>query len=167
MTNQPVGIFRCNMTTPTELAEELFSMSQEYGNAKVLVEANNVGIVVLQHLEGANLWKSSEDKNWTTTQTNKRIMFEELKEGIRTGSINTLDNITVAELRSIKIDHKYNISLTRANGAHADSAVALALAYQCLRIVRLPTKPYLPDWVKAKKAERIINANNGSAIRRY
>ena len=167
MTNQPVGIFRCNMTTPTELAEELFSLSQEYGNAKVLVEANNVGIVVLQHLEGVNLWKSGEDKNWTTTQVNKRMMFEELKEGIRSGSINTLDNITVAELRSIKIDHKYNISLTRANGAHADSAVALALAYQCLRIVRLPTKPYLPEWVKAKKAERIINANNGSALRRY
>lgn len=167
MTNQPVGIFRCNRTTPTELAEELFSISQEYGVAKILVEANNVGIVVLQQLEGANLWKSPEDKNWTTTQANKRIMFEELKEGLRTGSINTLDNITVAELRSIKIDNKYNISLTRANGAHADSAVALALAYQCLKQVRLPTKAYLPDWVKTRKAEKIINANNGSALRRY
>lgn len=166
-TNQPVGIFRCNKTTPTELAEELFSISQEYGNAKILVEANNVGIVVLQQLAGSNLWKSSDDKNWTTTQSNKRIMFEELKEGIRTGSINTLDSVTVAELRSIKIDNKYNISLTRANGAHADSAVALALAYQCLKLVRLPTKAFLPDWVKSRKAEKIINANNGSALRRY
>ena len=167
MTHQPVGIFRCNMTTPTELAEELFSISQEYGNAKILVEANNVGIVVLQQLAGANLWKTSDDKNWTTTQSNKRVMFEELREGLRTGTINTLDSITVAELRSIKIDNKYNISLTRANGAHADSAVALALAYQGLKQVRLPTKPFLPDWIKSKKAERIINANNGSGLRRY
>ena len=68
---------------------------------------------------------------------------------------------------SIKLDNKYNISLTRANGAHADSAVALALAYQCLKSVRLPTKPFLPDWVKARKADRIINTANALNIRRY
>ena len=166
-TYQPVGIFRCNMTTPTELAEELFSMSQEYNGAKILVENNNVGVVVNQCLGGSNLWKSSDDKFWTTTQTNKRVMFEELKEAIRSGTIYQIDSITVAELRSIKVDYKYNISLTRANGAHADSAVALALAYQCLKQVRLPSKPFLPDWVKSKKADRIINANNGSGLRRY
>lgn len=167
MTGQPVGIFRCNQTTPTELAEELFSISQEYNGAKILVENNNVGVVVNQCLSGANLWKSSDDKFWTTGAINKRVMFEELKEGIRTGAIYQIDGITLAELRSIKLDNKYNISLTRANGAHADSAVALALAYQCLKNVRLPTKPFLPDWVKARKAERIINNSNGSGLRRY
>lgn len=166
-TNQPVGIFRCNQTTPTELAEELFSISQEYNGAKILVESNNVGIVVLQSLQGANLWKSIEDKWWTTGAVNKRIMFEELKEAIRTGTVNQLDAITVSELRSIKLDNKYNISLTRANGAHADSAVALALAYQCLKSVRLPTKPFLPDWVKSRKAERIIENANALKARRY
>jgi hypothetical protein len=167
MTSQPVGIFRCNHTTPTDLAGELFSISQEYNNAKILVESNNVGIVVLQCLQGSNLWKSSEDKHWTTTQTNKRVMFEELKESIRTGTINQLDRIILQELRSIKIDKHYNISLTRANGAHADSAVALALAYQCMKNVRLPTKPFLPSWIHTKKARTIIDHGNGSATRRY
>jgi hypothetical protein len=166
-TGQPVAIFRCNQTTPTELAEELFSISQEYNGAKILVENNNVGVVVNQCLGGSNLWKTSDDKFWTTTAINKRVMFEELKEAIRTGTIYQLDSITLSELRSIKLDNKYNISLTRANGAHADSAVALALAYQCLKSVRLPTKPFLPDWVKARKAERIINTANALNIRRY
>lgn len=164
---QPVAIFRCNQTTPTELAEELFSISQEYNGAKILVENNNVGVVVNQCLGGSNLWKTSDDKFWTTTAINKRVMFEELKEAIRTGTIYQLDSITLSELRSIKLDNKYNISLTRANGAHADSAVALALSYQCLKSVRLPTKPFLPDWVKARKAERIINTANALNIRRY
>jgi hypothetical protein len=167
MTSQPVGIFRCNHTTPTDLAGELFSISQEYNGAKILVESNNVGIVVLQCLQGSNLWKSNDDKHWTTTQGNKRVMFEELKESIRSGTINQLDHIILQELRSIKIDKHYNISLTRANGAHADSAVALALAYQCMKNVRLPSKPFLPEWVKHGKANKIISAGNGSAARRY
>jgi hypothetical protein len=94
-------------------------------------------------------------------------MFEELKESIRSGTINQLDHIILQELRSIKIDKHYNISLTRANGAHADSAVALALAYQCMKNVRLPSKPFLPEWVKHGKANKIISAGNGSAARRY
>ena len=166
-TGQPVGIFRCNMTTPTELAQELFSISQEYNGAKILVESNNVGIVVIQSLGGSNLWKSADDKYWTTTQTNKRVMFEELKEAIRSGTLNQIDSITLGELRSIKLDNKYNISLTRANGAHADSAVALALAYQCMKGVRLPSKPFLPQWVKERRAERIIINANALNIRRY
>ena len=155
------------MTTPTELAEELFSISQEYNGAKILVENNNVGIVVNQCLQGSNLWKSNDDKYWTTTATNKRVMFEELKEAIRSGTLHQIDSITLGELRSIKLDNKYNISLTRANGAHADSAVALALAFQCMKQVRLPTKPFLPDWVKARRAERIVTNANALNIRRY
>jgi len=166
-TGQPVGIFRCNMTTPTDLAQELFSISQEYNGAKILVESNNVGIVVLQCLSGSNLWKSADDKYWTTTQTNKRVMFEELKEAIRSGTLHQIDTVTLGELRSIKLDSKYNISLIRANGAHADSAVALALAYQCMKQVRLPTKAFLPQWVKEKRAERIVANANALNIRRY
>ena len=95
-TAQPVAIFRCNQTTPVELAEELLSISAEYGNAKILVESNNVGIVVLQQLPGGLLWTDSAGKWWTTNLTNKRMMFEELREGIRTGYINNLDNITIS-----------------------------------------------------------------------
>lgn len=167
MTGQPVGIFRSNTTTPVEFAAELFSISAEYNNAKILIENNNVGVVCNQQLSGCNLWKSADDKYWTTNAQNKRIAFEELKEAIRTGTLHMLDSITVSELRSIKLDKYYNISLTRANGAHADNAMALALALQCLKNVRLPTKSFLPQWVKSRKAEKIVNQNNGSAMRRY
>lgn len=167
MTGQIAGIFRCNKTTPVDLAGELFAISQEYNGAKILVENNNVGVVVNQQLIGANLWKSPDDKYWTTTAQNKRIVFEELKEAIRTGALHNIDTITLGELRSIKLDKHYNISLTRANGAHADSAMALALAVQCLKNVKLPTKAFLPQWVKERKAEKIVKQYNGSAIRRY
>lgn len=167
MTGQVAGIFRCNSTTPTDLAQEVFSIAQEYNGAKILVENNHVGSVVNQCLQGSNLWKTSDDKFWTTNQTNKRVMFEELKEAIRTGTINMLDTVTLAELRSIKLDKHYNISLTRANGAHADSAVALALAFQALKNVRLPTKTFLPQWVKIKSADRIVASQNGIGARRY
>jgi hypothetical protein len=167
MTNQPVGIFRSNTITPTDLALQLYSIAAEYNGAKILVENNNVGVVVNQNLSGANLWKTTDDKFWTTSQTNKRVAFEELKEGIRTGTINQIDALTLAELRSIKLDKQYNISLERANGAHADSAVALALAYQCLKIVRLPTKEFLPDWIKTRRANKIISRNNATSVRRY
>jgi hypothetical protein len=167
MTNQIVGIFRCNVTTPTELADELFSISAEYNNAKILVENNGIGVVVNQCLSGSNLWRSPEDKPWNTTQTNKRIMFEELKEGIRSGKINQIDTITLAELRSIKLDKHYNISLERANGAHADSAVALALACQCLKIVKLPTKSFLPQWVKTQRSAKIVSNHSADKTRRY
>lgn len=167
MTGQLVGVFRCNKTTPTALAEELFSISEEYNGAKILVENNSIGVVVNQCLSGANLWKTPEDKFWTTTQTNKRIAFEELKEGIKSGIINQIDSVTLAELRSIKLDKQYNISLERANGAHADSAVALALAYQCLKAVRLPTKSFLPQWVKDQKSSRIVSNHTAEKTRRY
>ena len=167
MTGQVAGIFRCNSTTPTDLAQEVFSIAQEYNGAKILVENNHVGSVVNQCLQGSNLWKTSDDKFWTTNQNNKRVMFEELKEAIRTGTINMLDTITLSELRSIKLDKHYNISLTRANGAHADSAVALALAFQALKNVRLPTRTFLPQWIKNRSADKIVNAQNGSSARRY
>lgn len=167
MTAQPVGIFRCNMTTPTGLAEELFSIAAEYNGAKILVENNNVGIVVNQQLQGGNLWKTTDDKFWTTSQTNKRVAFEELKEAIRSGVLYQIDAVTLSELRSIKLDKQYNISLERANGSHADSAVALALAFQCLKSVHLPSKSFLPGWVKERKASSIISNHNASATRRY
>tara|TARA_R110000868_G_scaffold370739_2_gene634224 strand:+ start:592 stop:2088 length:1497 start_codon:yes stop_codon:yes gene_type:complete len=167
MTGQVAGIFRCNNTTPTDLAQEVFSIAQEYNGAKILVENNHVGSVVNQCLQGSNLWKTSDDKFWTTNQNNKRVMFEELKEAIRSGTINMLDTVTLSELRSIKLDKHYNISLTRANGAHADSAVALALAFQALKNVRLPTKTFLPQWIKDRSAGKIVDRQNGSATRRY
>lgn len=166
-TYQPVGIFRCNTTTPTDLATELFTISKTYNNAKILVENNNIGVVVNQCLIGSNLWKTNDDKYWTTNQMNKRVAFEELKEMIRSGTLNMLDTTTLAELRSIKIDKHYNISLNRANGSHADSAVALALGIQCLKNVRLPTKSFLPDWVKSKRADRIVSNANATNARRY
>jgi hypothetical protein len=36
-----------------------------------------------------------------------------------------------------------------------------------MKNVRLPTKPFLPEWVKHGKANKIISAGNGSAARRY
>jgi hypothetical protein len=167
MTNQPVAIFRCNQTTPVELAEELLSISAEYNNAKILVENNNVGVVTNQQLPGSLLWTDSAGKYWTTNLTNKRMMFEELRESIRTGYLNQIDSVTLSEIRSIKLDKHNNLVLTRANGAHCDSAVALALALQCLKIVRLPTKPYLPDFIKARKAHRIIEGATAQKARRY
>ena len=168
-THQPVLIWRSNEVSPVYLAERIVDFANDYNKALVLVESNNFGNVVLNelhHLGYNKIWKTTDGKDWITTTKSKTQMFERLKELIQSGFIHYLDNIAYSELRAITISDRGLIELSTQDGAHSDNAVALALAYVCLDKVKLKEVPYLPDWIKARKAERIVN-KGGVGISRH
>jgi len=170
-THQPVLLYRSNDVSPVYLAERIIDFATEYNNALVLVESNNFGNVVLNemnHYGYYHIWKQ-DGKDWITTLKSKTQMFENLKDKIQQGFLQYIDNIAYAEMRAITVNDRGHIELSNTGGAHSDNAVALALAFMCLEKVQLKAVPFLPAWIKARQADRIIN-NAGASIankRRY
>ena len=169
LTNQPVYIFRSNTITPVELAVKCQEVSGRYNNAKVLVESNNMGGVVLnelRHLGFTNIWKDVNGKDWNTNIKTKTEMFENMKKTIAGGLLMDIDNITMAELRSLTVNEKGHIKIPENMASHGDSAVALALSCICLNSVRLSQKTFLPDWISRRKGDK-IRQNAGASVGNY
>lgn len=172
MTNQPVCIYRSNKITPVELAEVIFDLSQKYNDALTIVESNNYGNTVineLRHLGFKRFWMDSDGRDWLTTSKSKVQMFENLKEDIRNGIIRNIDNITLAELRSLQVNERGTIIIPENLSSHGDSAIALSLSSIALKDVKLPEKTFLPSWIRSNRASKIIE-NGGvgaSRMRRY
>lgn len=173
MTSSPVAFWRSNTTEPTNLAEQIIDIATDYNDALVLVEANNFGGIVLNQMRHENwgrFWKGPDGRDWVTSAKSKVHAFENLKQMIQRGSIRHLDKIVYDELRTITVSERGTIELSQDDvTGHSDSAVALALAAVCLDKVKLPEVMIVPDWVKKKRIDRIIN-NHGAAVgptRRY
>jgi len=172
ITGSPCAIWRSNQTEPTALAEQIIDIATEYNYAHVLVESNNFGGIVLNQMRHGgwrHFWKSSDGKDWVTSAKTKAQIFEGLRTKCQRGEIRHIDRATYDELRGITVSDRGTIELQRSEGAHSDSAMALALAYQCLDKVKLPEISILPDWIKQRRVDRII-LNNGvgcGPTRRY
>jgi len=168
-THQPVALFRSNTISPEMFARVIQEYSAMYNNAKVLIESNNWGLPVLnelKHLGFTNLWKDDKGKDWTTSASTKLTMFEELRAALRSGVIFQLDNLTMSELRSYTLDDKGLAPHVPSNlPHHGDLVISLALAYQCLKTVRLNSTE-LPIWVKHQRAMK-IKKNAPGVGRRY
>lgn len=171
-TMQPAAIWRSNLVPPTGQAEMAVNLGTSYNNALVLVESNNYGHVVINEMKHQGyhkLWKDDSGGDWTTTVKTKTEMFERLKDHIQKCVIRQVDNITYSELRAITITERGLIQLPEQMSTHADSAVAMALAYTCAEKVILRQNAYLPDWVVTNRAQRITK-NAGASVgrsRRY
>jgi len=170
MTYQPVAMFRSNTTTPVQLAEHIHRMAVEYNNAKVLVEENNWGLPVLNELRHRgyyNLWKNDKGLDWYTTTKSKMVMFEELKALFHEGVITMIDSITYAEARSYQLS-KQNLapSVPDTMDHHGDTVIALALACQCIKKVIANNKAFLPDWIRKRRADKIVSESLGMSEKR-
>jgi len=169
-TYQPCAMFRSNTISPVQLAEKIHHLAIDYADAKVLVESNNWGLPVLNELRHrgyTNLWKCKNDRDWTTTTKSKLVMFEELKSLLAEGVITNIDSITFSEIRSFQVDERgLAPSVPKNLDHHGDAVIALALAAQCLKSVILSKNAFLPDWVKRRRADRIINSALGMKERR-
>ena len=154
-------IYRSNTVSPVQLADYIYDMSVTYNNALTLVESNNYGLATineLMHQGFYKLWKDSHTgKDFLTTSRTKPLLFENLKKGIQTGAIRTIDNITVTELRSITVDEKGVLKFGDDMDTHCDSAMAMALAYWCLNSVKIKERAYLPEWIIAQKADKVLS----------
>lgn len=166
-TGNPVCIFRSNKVSPIDLAEYIITLAQQYNNALVLIEANNYGLATINEVSHnyGRLWKTGDGKDFLTTGKSKPLLFENLKRDIQSGKINTIDNITMTELRSITVDEKGIIKFSEVLDSHSDSAMALALANWCLQDVKIKQQAYLPQWIINGRAKN--TKEKQSQYRRY
>jgi hypothetical protein len=98
-------------------------------------------------------------KPWTTTAQSKLLLHEELKAAIRRGEIPMLDYGVVAELRALALPEAgLAPESIRGERGHSDAAMALGLAWQCLKAVPEPgdflTKMITAHKLQAHKAAR-------------
>lgn len=132
-TLQPAYIERSNTVAPHEWAARVATVGQRYGNALVLCESNNHGHVVLRELDRLRyrkLWSDANGKPWVTTVKSKLDAFETLREHIRGRLIWCLDQNTLMELRALEVR---KVTPEAPVGLHDDLAMAMALAYRCVR----------------------------------
>ena len=170
VTYQPVAILRTNQISPAALAEELAMIATTYNKAKVLVESNGFGGVVineLRHIGYRNVWKNAKSKDWVTNAQNKPMMFEELRQAFRQGVVRICDKVTLAEIRAYFVNERGNIDFPKGLPSHGDGVIAMALGLQCLKAVPLPTREFLPDWIKRQKRNKITDRGAGKSHRRY
>jgi len=168
---QIVEIRRSNSHSPTHWAEVVIDASRKWNNAKVLVESNGTwGGVILTELKynSVPLWKTGEGADWITNAVTKPKMFEALKDYIARGQCVHLDAWTAAELRSFKVDDRGNPFVPRKGAIHhGDTVTAWALSLQCLENVNLPKDPWVPQWVKERKAQQTRDRLSSAQHRRY
>jgi hypothetical protein len=166
-TGNPVCIYRSNKTSPIALAEYVIALSEQYNNALILIEANNYGLATINEVahQTGRLWKDTSGKDFLTTSKSKPLLFENLKKELQNGYITQMDNVTALELRSILVDEKGIIKFSDLLDSHSDSAMACALAYWCLRDVKIREEMYLPSWIINKKVNKQRTVH--SSARRY
>ena len=157
---QPVYIERSNRMSPVDWAARVATVARRYNNALVLCEANNHGHVVLREfdrLRYTKLWKNERGKPWYTTVRSKLDAFECLREHVKAGIIFALDQSTLHELRGIEVRR---VTPEAPSGLNDDLAVALALAYRCVRSTPLSYRResmggYMDEFIKQRRVARL------------
>lgn len=129
------AVFATNRGGEVEFGRKVSRLAGIYSNAKVLVEANNVGRAVIRMLfnEGVRLWrdmKGAHPKDWTTGQGNRELMLSDLREATNTGAIDITDLQVLHEMTTFR---EKDGRLEGQDGEHDDHVFALGLAEQCRR----------------------------------
>lgn len=134
-TMQPVYVERSNRVTPAQWAHRAVQVASRYNQALMLYESNNHGHAFgleLGYTRYTQQWRDPKGKPWVTTLPSKLDAFDTLREALKV--IQMLDRVTWLELRSLTIPSG-KVAPEAPKGGHDDAAVALALAYRCLRDV--------------------------------
>jgi hypothetical protein len=167
---QVVEIRRSRTEAPVEWAETVAAASAKWNGAKVLVESNGTwGGIIVNELQHARVpqWTDAAGKYWTTNAHNKPMMLDYLKDSILRGRILQLDSHTVGELRSFILNDRGVPECPRSPLHHGDSVIALALALQCALSVKVDVTPFIPQWIKDRKAAHHRREGGKVEHRRY
>ena len=163
-THQPVYVERSNTVTPQQWAHRAIQVASRYNNAMILAESNGHGHAFLLEVNNCgyrNQWLSVKGKPWVTTLQSKLDAFSTLREALQL--VRIMDRATHMELRSLTI-MPGKVAPEAPKGAHDDCAVALALAYRCLRDVPsvartasmgAEVRTRIDDLIDAARAKRI------------
>jgi hypothetical protein len=168
-TMQPVYIERNNRMTPQHWAHRVIAIGSRYNEALVLAESNNHGHAFLLEMQSCGYrqqWRDPKtSKPWTTTLPSKLDAFSTLREALPL--IRMIDRATWLELRSLTIPSG-KVTPEAPKGGNDDCAMALALAYRCLRDIPASWRTSanesagvrVQDLLASSRARRIKSANN-------
>ena len=102
-TRQPVYHYISNQIPPAKLAEKILDLAKRYNNARVIVEANNHGHLVLHRLREfrtKNLYQEDGHDFFTTNKT-RPLLWSALREALEDGVVEYLDTHVLDELKAI------------------------------------------------------------------
>ena len=162
-TRQPVFVRRDNRATPSQWAHVVIQVASRYNQALVLAESNNHGHALLLEMNTCGYrqqWRSPQGKPWTTTLQSKLEAFDTLREAMQ--QIQVVDRATWLELRALTVPAG-KVAPEAPKGSHDDAAVAIALAYRCLRdipatwrtLALQSQRTRMDDLIKRSRARRL------------
>ena len=163
-TLQPVYVERSNTLTPSEWAHKVIQAATRFNGAMVLAESNNHGHALIQELDQCgyrNQWRNPKGRPWVTTLQSKIDAFNTLREHLQV--IKVLDRTTWMELRSLTIPPG-KATPEAPKGGHDDMAIALALAYRCLRDIPSSMRTYAMPSVSTR-IDTLIAKSRAKRIR--
>ena len=155
-TRQVVCQYWSNVVTPVKFAEIIWTEGLKWNNAKVIVEANNVGQVVLWKLKEwkyPKLWKNEKGKFFFTNNKTRPVLFENLKDYIEDELLFNLNIDVIKQLESIQYDKGKPVHPKSGND---DIVVSMALAYYVIKDMPIEYETgignmYLEEWKRIKK----------------
>lgn len=157
-TLQPVYTERNNDMTPSQWAHRVIEVASRYNNALILSESNNHGHALILEMDSCGYnsqWRNKNGKPWTTTLQSKIDMFDTLREHLPI--IKIMDETTWMELRSLTIPPG-KAAPEAPKGGYDDAAVAMALAYRCLRDIPGRMRTFALPSVTTRIDQLIIKA---------
>ena len=157
-TRQVVAQWWDNETEPIKFTDILYDMGWEWNNAKIIVEANNTGQVILWKLKdhGYNrIWKNKKGKHFFTNNKTRPILFENLRDIISDNLLFKLNKEVIKQLETI---YYSNNKPVHPKGKHDDIVFSMALAYYAIKDVPLNLDSYnrgsglspIDEWKKKK-----------------
>ena len=166
-TMQPVYTERNNRITPAAWAHRAIQVASRYNQALMLAESNNHGhafLLEVSHCGYRQQWRAPGGKPWVTTLQSKLEAFDTLRESLQV--VKVMDRVSWMELRSLTIPAG-KVAPEAPNGAHDDSAMAMALAYRCLRDIPSSWRTHalqsgrtrIDDLIAHSRARRIRSAH--------
>ena len=167
-TNQPVYTERSNTLTPAAWAHRCIQVGTRYNHALMLAESNNHGhafLLEIEHCRYRSLWLDPKTgKPWVTSLQSKLDAFDTLREAL--SIIKMMDRVTWSELRSLTIPPG-KIAPQAPKGGYDDAAMAMALAFRCLRDIpsswrtqaQVSGRSRIDALIASSKARRIRSSN--------
>tara|TARA_R100001530_G_scaffold133895_1_gene107930 strand:- start:14 stop:1579 length:1566 start_codon:yes stop_codon:yes gene_type:complete len=160
---QVVAQYWCNETEPIKFTETLVDIAWEWNEAKVIVECNSVGQVILWKLKDLGyrkLWKCPKGKHFVTTKKTRPLLFETLRDIISDNLLFKLNKMVITQLSNIYYD---NDRPCHPVGGHDDIVVSMCLAYYAIKDIPLDLETYVHtdifnDWKKKKRSAMAARA---------
>ena len=161
-TRQPVYHYVDNRVSPPRFAEKILDIQAQYNDARVIVESNNHGMMVLhrlRELKARRLFREN-DKDFKTTVRTRPLMFGALREVIENDIITHLCKHTLDELK--RISYRNDKPQAPKNG-HDDLTISLCLCYYALKDIPLSVthsvrKSMIDRHIEALRAKRARRA---------